>query len=1025
MTTGPKLWMSVCLLFFCLAAYSQDIEHPSVISFEQDIPGFVAASPGSAVRISSRHYKDGEKSLEWSWNGTGSLFFNAPVGFQPFRPNAEDQSISTFVFWIYNEKAIDQKLKFYFQTDGKTNCSFEYSLNFTGWRGAWVAFERDMEGTPAEGMNRLEIQAPPMPTGRLFFDQMILSVAADSRWHTADYQVPFVNRTTQNHWLQLYNSSQYQFDLPVAQQITTEEISQIREIEARFENEVNLPLEISPARFRKLKERFDGYHITETDSGITGKSVWFTRYSEVFQKLDVEWQGFYVKHQKEVQAYSELMYELARGYRSCPDPRWRDELKQMFLLMVRHLFDQGWQEGSGMGMLHHLGYGLRNYYPALFLMRAELEEAGLAVPAQKAMEWFSGVGEVKKAPETSGISIDAFNTSVMGRLASILMLPDGPEKVTWLRSFSRYIDNGLQLADGLEDSFKADGSIFHHANHYPAYAIGGLDGAVNMVSFLNNTGFEVSRTGHRNLQKALLQFRLYCNLKQWPLSISGRHPRGTGELVPWHFAKLALCGTPDKSSEIDSELAGAYLRLAAFDGEDEYKKIFAAKGIQAEPAPQGNWAMNYASLGIHRRGEWLATVRGHSRYIWAAEIYLNANWYGRYLAHGYLQVMGGGKPVTNLGSGYQHNGWDWNRWPGTTIIHLPFDQLKADVRNVDRFSGYEEMLFSDEAFAGGLSFQQQQGMYAFKLHEHDKYNGSHRALKSYFFFDNRIVCLGSNISNNNADFPTETVLFQNVLPKRGNALTIGGKKITGFPFHTRLEKPEAAWLSDNQQISYFISAGNDAVSVEKKHQYSHDQSTQKLTEGDFMSAVIQHGKAPKDAAYEYLMCVQPEKRELKELNRLWATGSKPYQVLQKDARAHIVYDFATRITAYALFEANDSVAHGVVRAATAPVMVMTRADADELQLSVCDPDLHLYEGPADVTLDENGKRIERSIYSYPWYHHPSNPSRALIRLDGQWQLKQASEFFRIVNTGGGTTTLEVSFHDGLTRETTLVRANGQ
>ena len=43
------------------------------------------------------------------------------------------------------------------------------------------------------------------------------------------------------------------------------------------------------------------------------------------------------------------------------------------------------------------------------------------------------------------------------------------------------------------------------------------------------------------------------------------------------------------------------------------------------------------------------------------------------------------------------------------------------------FSGMEEMLYSDEAFAGGLSQAHLNGNFGMVLHEHDKYNGSHRA----------------------------------------------------------------------------------------------------------------------------------------------------------------------------------------------------------------------------------------------------------------------------------------------------------
>ena len=52
-----------------------------------------------------------------------------------------------------------------------------------------------------------------------------------------------------------------------------------------------------------------------------------------------------------------------------------------------------------------------------------------------------------------------------------------------------------------------------------------------------------------------------------------RHPDGRGELVPWHYARLAVAGTPDGRGEIDPELAAAYLRVA--QGKDAYTRLFA------------------------------------------------------------------------------------------------------------------------------------------------------------------------------------------------------------------------------------------------------------------------------------------------------------------------------------------------------------------------------------------------------------------------------------------------------------------
>ena len=65
------------------------------------------------------------------------------------------------------------------------------------------------------------------------------------------------------------------------------------------------------------------------------------------------------------------------------------------------------------------------------------------------------------------------------------------------------------------------------------------------------------------MKKVLLAMRFYCNLKQWPLSMSGRHPNGGGSLIPIQYATMAIAGTPDGKQKYDPEMAAAYLRLVA------------------------------------------------------------------------------------------------------------------------------------------------------------------------------------------------------------------------------------------------------------------------------------------------------------------------------------------------------------------------------------------------------------------------------------------------------------------------------
>ena len=484
-------------------------------------------------------------------------------------------------------------------------------------------------------------------------------------------------------------------------------------------------------------------------------------------------------------------------------------------------------------------------------------------------------------------------------------------------------------------------------------------------------------------------------------------------------AMMAMAGTPDGKGEFDKEMAAAYLRLvsgaSSDDQEPEYmpkvsnaqeKKIarqLVEKGFRPEPDPQGNLAMGYGCVSVQRRGNWSAVARGHSRYLWAAEHYLGHNLYGRYLAHGSLQILTAapGQTVTPATSGWQQEGFDWNRMPGVTSIHLPLEQLKAKVMNVDTFSGMEEMLYSDEAFAGGLSQQKENGNFGMKLHEHDKYNGTHRARKSFHFIGETIVCLGSDIENANAEYPTETTIFQLAVTDKA-----GHEYWKGYQGEGRI------WM-DHLGIGYYVPV---TARFEKKFpQHSRMQDTGKETKGDWVSLVVDHGKAPKGGSYEYAVLPQTSTATLQ------AFAKKPaYKVLQQDRNAHIVQSLSDSIYSYVLFETPQALLPGglLQRTDTSCLVMIRKESPEKMLLTVSQPDLALYRGASDEAFDKDGKRVERSIYSRPWIDNESGEIPVTVTLKGQWNIKE-TPFCKLLSVDKKQTVLRFACKDGASLEVML------
>ena len=362
--------------------------------------------------------------------------------------------------------------------------------------------------------------------------------------------------------------------------------------------------------------------------------------------------------------------------------------------------------------------------------------------------------------------------------------------------------------------------------------------------------------------------------------------------------------------------------------------------------------------------------------------------------------------VTFTTSGWQEAGFDWNRFPGTTTIHLPFDQLRAKVMNVDTFSGMEEMLYSDEAFAGGLSQAKLNGNFGMKLHEHDKYNGSHRARKSYHFFNGTIVCLGTDIENTNEEFPTETTVFQ---------------LATTTP---EMHDYWAAYKSDGQTyidpngVGYYLSKNSmKAAKYEKNFpQVTVGERNPKPTSGDWVSLVLEHGKAPKGASYEYAVLPRTDAVSLK------AFAKKPsYKVLQQDRNAHIVRSLTDKLTSYVLFETPQALPEeGLLQKADTSCLVMIREDKDKLLLTVSQPDLALYRGPSDEAFDKDGKRMERSIYSRPWIDNDSGEIPVTVTLKGVWKVAE-TPYCKVISKDKQQTVLRFICRDAASFDVELKR----
>ena len=240
------------------------------------------------------------------------------------------------------------------------------------------------------------------------------------------------------------------------------------------------------------------------------------------------------------------------------------------------------------------------------------------------------------------------------------------------------------------------------------------------------------------------------------------------------------------------------------------------------------------------------------------------------------------------------------------------------------------MLLSDEYFAGGVTLGKEAAAYSFILHEHDKYNPSLRARKSWFAFGNRIVCVGSGICNSKG--PAHTTLFQNSLESaEGTCSSFSGE----------------CELTDRLGNFYYIPDAE--VKFEKALQHSFHEETCAPTSGCFEKAYIDHGENCNDGEYVYMVVPGPSSDADKELLK------SSCEVLRKDNSVHLVKDSQSGLVGASVFEAGT--VDNVILQASQSVMIYA-LEGDRLSIAGANPDLALYAGASDEVFDEKGKTVK-------------------------------------------------------------------
>ncbi|NME66784.1 chondroitinase family polysaccharide lyase [Flammeovirga aprica] len=962
------------------------------------------------------HFKEGKTSLEWQYKKGDILEIDQLEGLNkaalPYKGGSPEIYEASYFkegkyggikMWVYQEEAQSGKMIFQIGSDlanAKKNpkYKFEVSLGFTGWRAIWVQFEQDASVPNYSGAEEIHsIVAIPegvQKPSKFYFDHFqLLEFISEKR--NSDMQIQNKkagNRVDSYVILPAYLEYRKLFE----QELEGQNIGDLKAHSEKIMNKLETLILGNKSnqwkkRLPELKKRlnsnikgayefYDELGIKREGNHINGLPVFASRDEHgLTESYTFQYVG------------QKTIYPLAMDYKI----NKKEEAKEKLFAVLDHLEDQGWAAGSAIGTADHI-IRLNSYASGIFLMRNELQQQDKLKSRQEMLAWHTRLGSLINLQTSKGENTDLIRGGALPKLVAILLMEDGAEKQLMLQKYKEYLEYAMQFAPGYSDTIKPDFSIFHHRGTYlSAYGVSTLNTLSMLKWLLDGTPYAISPNSVNTLKKALKRQAEIAYGVDIHQGASGRFPYNNHAIDRFILPAYMFVSTNGEEVE-DEEMANLFhylykisprkgiysvlfpsLTYAGTFGTVDLMENLSAKTSEGYTIENQHISMPYSSMNVHRYDGAYAAVKGYGRYVWDFETGSKGeNNLGRYLSHGMLLVAQGDSEKGLKGVGIDFNaGFDWSMLPGATTKMLPKEEVLYYNTPTEKYLEGFHRSFTSSKFASGLNTKDQLGIYAVDLRDEVTpapkqvlFDATFSAKKSYFFFENEIICLGSSIKNKDNTYNTVTTLFQYINDeKAGQPISFNGEEVNTSASNVK-KTATAGVLKDQQGIYYVVPEGNNII-LQNDTQESYKMKKGKYSPISALAtkAWIDHGKQPKSEGYEYKIVT---KRATADANEL----KGGYQVIQKDDKAHIVHHTKTNATAYAIFDANNTVDKGVVYTTDTPILCMFKEGKSSSLLTVANPDLNL------VTWNHNMSKMPAEIV------HASNAGMIVtMQLNGNWK----------------------------------------
>ena len=546
-------------------------------------------------------------------------------------------------------------------------------------------------------------------------------------------------------------------------------------------------------------------------------------------------------------------------------------------------------------------------------------------------------------------------------------------------------DSAQIAANGYNSGFYPDGSYLDHIKvpYLGAYGIEFMKGGAKIPSLLAGTPWKYPEQVQDNLESYIVEgfgngmyqgMMLDC-LKGRSVSRPASSNQAAGR-----EAMMIILQIVDSFSQEAKETTLSALKAWLEEDEGFIDSLVGAenmaikkkaKEILEDTSIQSNVAPIHKSYplmdrAVHRTEDYLFALSMYSERIQNTEIMNDENRFGWHQNNGMTYIY-------DEDNQYTENYWNTVnplRLPGTTVVPVNIGTGKPDGSGFAQGGDF----CSKESWVGGTSIGNY-GVSGMSFSGETQgiagdapvsYAPDLKGKKSWFMFDDEIVCLGAGITNKNMELPVETTIENKKLRKDGsNQLLVNGEK-TEIPVKeanvkelvertadvsgTSFEQVNWAHLEGNQSVGtgYYFPEENTEIQV-RRGQTTGSWKDVGTFEGEstenYLEMWVDHGQNPENASYSYVLLPETSAEETEN----YAQAPK-VTILENSSEVQAVRHETLKITGINFWQEQGGSIDGITSDKAASVMLQ-ETEQGTVKVSVSDPTMK-NKGNIQLTLEE-------------------------------------------------------------------------